>query len=414
MNKFEKYKQLKEQFDFVYKGIHLNRVLALSIWGLANKELRFSWKQYALALLSIDVRRLKFDASRQTILSTFGRYNRKDHLELYKTVLARLDGMASYNNTFEWGWRPAFHPMLAWKIFCYVKKQLAQSSLTMGEKAKLAVLCLHYCNVIEELRCIQLKGVEKFLCQCSVLDLENLLTQYMKLRGIPTYSLQEGVYFIFKTNPPLDAVQYENFETDHLLCWGQYSADEDLSYGISKERLLVAGYPKKVVLEPLKQNTRMRNCMVLLARDSYRHTNMALLDILASSSQYRFCLKLHPSCDYSWYSQYAEAHSMNIVAKGKTINECLNKQEYDFAIAVNTTAYYEAWMRGLPCLRFADGSFDLMSGLDDVFSSQKEFDKCMSYVMDTDIEKLQSHVDEMLRYVMGIGIDKYKEILCGK
>ena len=72
MNKFEKYKQLKEQFDFVYKGIHLNRVLALSIWGLANKELRFSWKQYALALLSIDVRRLKFDASRQTILSTFG------------------------------------------------------------------------------------------------------------------------------------------------------------------------------------------------------------------------------------------------------------------------------------------------------------------------------------------------------
>ena len=105
---------------------------------------------------------------------------------------------------------------------------------------------------------------------------------------------------------------------------------------------------------------------------------------------------------------------MNIVAKGKTINDCLNKQEYDFAIAVNTTAYYEAWMRGLPCLRFADGSFDLMSGLDDVFSSQKEFDKCMSYVMDTDIEKLQSHVDEMLRYVMGIGIDKYKEILCGK
>ena len=78
-----------------------------------------------------------------------------------------------------------------------------------------------------------------------MLDLENLLTQFFKLRNIPTYSLQEGVYFIFKKNPPLDSVQYENFETDNLLCWGQFSIDEDVSYGISPRKLRLAGYPKK-------------------------------------------------------------------------------------------------------------------------------------------------------------------------
>lgn len=413
MDRFEKYKQLKEQFDFVYKGIHLNRVLAVFIWGLANNTVTFSWKQYALAFLAIDVRKLKFDASTQSILSTFGRYNRKDHLELYKTVLERLNGQASYNNTLELGWRFAFHPLLACKILAYAKKHLVGSSLSLCQKLQLVVLCLHYCNVIDELKHINLRGVKKYLCQCSVLDLENLLTQYMKLKGIPTYSFQEGVYYIFKTNIPLDAVQYENFETDHLLCWGQYSADEDASYGISKNRLYVAGYPKKVTLHPLKENNSMKRCMVLLARDALRNANMSLLNVLSlAASKYEFCLKLHPSSDYDWYNNYVNRHGLAIVSKDKTINECLNTEDYDFAIAVNTTAYYEAWMRGLPCLRFWDESFDLTAGLDDVFSSIEDFEVRLVKFRDLEKSTLQKQVDEMLRYVMGVGIDNYKKILC--
>lgn len=413
MDRLEKYKQLKEQFDFVYKGIHLNRVLAVFIWGLANNTVTFSWKQYALAFLAIDVRKLKFDVSTQSILSTFGRYNRKDHLELYKTVLERLNGQASYNNTLELGWRFAFHPLLACKILAYAKKHLVGSSLSLCKKLQLAVLCLHYCNVIDELKHINLRGVKKYLCQCSVLDLENLLTQYMKLKGIPTYSFQEGVYYIFKTNIPLDAVQYENFETDHLLCWGQYSADEDASYGISKNRLYVAGYPKKVTLHPLKENNPMKMGMVLLARDALRNANMSLLNVLSlASSKYKFCLKLHPSSDFNWYEKYASAHGLAIVSKDKTINECLNTEDYDFAIAVNTTAYYEAWMRGLPCLRFWDESFDLTAGLDDVFSSIEDFEVRLVKFRDLEISTLQKQVDEMLQYVMGVGIDNYRKILC--
>lgn len=45
---------------------------------------------------------------------------------------------------------------------------------------------------------------------------------------------------------------------------------------------------------------------------------------------------------------------MDIIADELTVNDCLNKEAFDFAIAVNTTAYYEAYMRGLPCLRYLD------------------------------------------------------------
>ena len=415
MNNFEKYKQLKSQFDFVYKGIHLNRVLAIHLWRFANKQIKISWKTYALALLAVDVSKINLPSVNQTILSTFGRYpTRKDHLEIYQTVLNKLNGQASYNNTSEWSYKLSFHPQIILKVCDYIKRELSNSSFSWKEKLGLAVWCIHFCNTLEELQKINLSDVKKYLCQCSVLDLENLFTQYMKQQGIPTYSLQEGMYSIFKINPPMDAIQYENFETDHLLCWGQFSIDEDKSYGISENRLLLAGYPKNVILQALKTNNRYQKCMVLLARDSFRETNNSLLKILASlSSHYQFCLKLHPSCDYNYYSDFASLHQMSIIAKGKTINECLNKDEYDFCIAVNTTAYYESLMRGLPCFRFWDKSFDLTAGCNfDIFSTEKEFLDCITLLKTKSHIEYQIDIDAALKYAMGIGIDNYRNILC--
>lgn len=416
MNNFEKYKKLKSQFDFVYKGIHFNRVLALPLWQLANGTFRLSWKAHALAFLSIDVGKMQFPTGNQTILSTFGRYTgRRDHLEIYRTVLNKLGGQASYNDTTKWSYKLAFHLRIMAAVWRYVRKEMSESPLTFMEKIDLAVWCIHYCNTLEEIRKLDFSGVKKYLCQCSVLDLENLMTQYMKLQGMPTYSLQEGMYYIFKTNPPIDSVQYENFETDNLLCWGQFSIDEDHSYGIPAERLRLAGYPKDVELHALKSDNLFRRCMILLARDTFRETNNKLLGILSDfSSGYEFCLKLHPSCDYGYYEQYASSHNMSIVSKEKTINDSLDIEEYDFCIGVNTTAYYESLMRGLPCLRFWDGSFDLPAGCKyDVFTTKEDFTTCLGTLKNKSNAEYQTDINEVLRYAMGIGIDNYRKILCG-
>jgi len=414
MNSFEKYRQLKSQFDFTYKGVHLNRVLVLNLWSLANGQFKLSWKEHALALLTVDVSKINLPLGEQTILSTFGRYNRKDHLEIYQTVLNKLNGQASYNNTTEWTYKLTIHPRAIIKTYSYIKKKLSKSSLSLKDKLGLAVLCIHYCNTLEELQKINLSNVKKYLCQCSVLNLENLFTQFMKQRRIPTYSLQEGIYFIFKMNPPLDAIQYENFETDHLLCWGQFSIDEYSSYGISINRLLLAGYPKNIELQTLKDDNQYQKCMILLARDSFRETNNTLLKILSTlSSHYTFCLKLHPSCDYNYYSDFASLHQMSIIDKGKTINECLNKEEYDFCIAVNTTAYYESLMRGLPCLRFWDKTFDLTVGcIYDVFSTEKDFLESIKILKNKTHNEYQSEINKMLNYAIGIKCDNYRKILC--
>ena len=102
---------------------------------------------------------------------------------------------------------------------------------------------------------------------------------------------------------------------------------------------------------------------------------------------------------------------MSIVDKGKTVNECLNNKDFDFAITVNTTAYYEALMRGLPCLRFSDGTFELQHGYADVFETKDEFESQIKAIKELEYVDYQVLIEKELAYSMGIGIDNYQSIL---
>lgn len=414
MERYQKYLNLKSKFRYKYRGVKMDGVMSLKLWDYANfPELTdFSWRSNIKVFMAYQMTDIVFDKKKNTILTLFGAYNRKDHLALYNNVLNKLDGKASHNEVLKLGKKFALHPTMLIELFKYIRSNLSDM-LSLRTQWKLFVNTAFYCNTLHEIEKIELDGIKKFMCQCSVLDIEHMMTQYMQLHHIPTYSLEEGLYYIFKKNIPVDFIQYENFITDYLLSWGQYSVDEDASYGIPKERLLVAGYPKNVSLSTLKENNEYKKCMILLARDSMRQSNMRLLDLLSDfTSEYHFCIKLHPNSDHSFYSQYAKEHSMDIVSKELTVNDCLDKEVFDFAIAVNTTAYYEAYMRGLPCLRYLDEFFSLPKGCNDIFQTKKEFSSLMERIRATSMQDYQSEIDSILSYVMGVGIDNYKKILC--
>ena len=405
---FDNYVSLKGELNFVYKDIKLNRVIAGSIWAAANGK--NSWKQWirqaALFLRCYDLSSIVLD---KWLFSTYGLYNRKDHQELYYNVITKLGDNVRSTNALHWSQKFVLHPFTIYKALRFF---FSKSSLNFSSRIGLAAQATFYCNLIDELDKLDFSKVKKYLCMANMLNVENLITQYMKCKNIPTFSLSEGVYFVFKKKQPFDATQYENFETDHLLVYGQYSKDEFVGYGISPDRLVVAGYPKKVETKPMKKDNPYKKCMVLMCRHAYHHSNMALMSILSNyTSEYHICLKLHPGDDFDFYNKYVKEHNMDIIPKALTVNECLNNKDYDFAIAVNTTAYYEALMRGLPCLRFADGTFDIMHGYDDVFSDETSFESKLKSIAMLDSSEYQKEVDYTLRYAMGVGIDNYKAIL---
>ena len=67
---------------------------------------------------------------------------------------------------------------------------------------------------------------------------------YFSKKQIETYSLQHGVYFIYKKSKPIDMLLYKNFIAHKHLCWGDYTKKEFSSYGIKESQLLIAGYPR--------------------------------------------------------------------------------------------------------------------------------------------------------------------------
>lgn len=103
---------------------------------------------------------------------------------------------------------------------------------------------------------------------------------------------------------------------------------------------------------------------------------------------------------------------MEIIPLETTISQSLKRGLYDFCIAVNTTVYYESLMRGIPCLRYYDGSFDLMFGYEkDVFETSSDYERTIKNIKGHDIIEYQQIVNSVLKHSIGVGINNYSKIL---
>lgn len=416
MINIHKFYLIKEKLKIRYHGIDLSRVMIFEMANECdeNRQNSLSWTQLKGSVFhALNLSALEFGKN-NSILTTFGQQQRKDHKEVYDFVLKRLGTHASYNDLNHISTIKCIHPILIIKILiCALFSLRKENIISLKAKFRIAIKAIYYGNTILELEKLNLSGIDKYLCMYNATQMENLITQFMKLKGISTYSLCEGIYVVEEDNPNIDTVNYRNLETDHLITWGQYVVDEFRDWGIDETKMTVGGYPHDVTIKKFNKFNSFKRCLVLLARNTYHEQNVKLLNILSLVvSEYKFCIKCHPVSDISYYTEYAALHDMEIISKDKTVNECLNNEEFDFAIAVNTSAYYEALMRGVPCLRYCDGTFRLMYGYDDVFDCIEKFYEILHNIKTAVSEdKFQENIDEMLAYTMGIGIDNYKKIL---
>lgn len=413
MTKVEIFNQAREVFVFSYKSIKMNRVLAEDLFLLLNYNWKYGKGQIKGFFQRHEVETMQFDKTHQSVLATFGPYPRKDHANLYQQVMSRLDKRVASNNLMQMKRKYCFHLGTLIKVMTDAFPNINKiSGVSFFQKILLLANCTMYCNTIDVLDRMDFTGVKKYLCQCHVLDLENLMTQFFKNKGVPTYSLVEAVYMIFKNYQNDGVIAYENFETDHLLLWGQYSKDEYVAWGINEKNLEVAGYPKEVMVKSFKENPSMKRCMILLAGHAYVSTNLTLLEMLSKhTDEFEFYVKPHPAA-VEYYQEVTSKYGMKLIPSNETIENCLLQEKFDWCVAVNTTVYYEALLRGVPCFRYYDGSFDLLPGCEnDIFKNEKDLIRLIELYKKREIDVYQREVDEMLEYTMGLGIDKYKEII---
>lgn len=412
---FAKYKEIKSVLGFSYRGYDVSNIIATDLIAIVYGILPFRIKTLFKMFFKADLRSLeKYSSIKEAkVFLTFGLFNgRKDYYEILdyfrsSTGLSIYFDFAEVKNVF------SLSPN---NIVCAFKRVVLNKNikLPLHRKIHLAAILTYRLNSIKALETVDLTSYQKYVAFSSVHPEEAMITQYFQKRGIKTFSLQHGLYHLHRDLKPVDVIAYENFNTDYHFCWGEFTKSEFIEYGIPAERLLIGGYPRVIRKStPLKKAKENDKVLVFLARIQFDESNFSLLDILKiyqkNNPHVQFDFKLHPSLNCLKYRSMLDAFKGSVYGSEITITDLFTKDEYTMAIANNTSSYYEAYMYGIPCLRFQHSSFANGIGvLEDEFANLEEFKTRYSLLSGY---KDESKISNRLRYVCGYRVNNYAKFV---
>ncbi|MDC1539402.1 hypothetical protein N8480_01885 [Flavobacteriaceae bacterium] len=404
---------IENNFDFIiqqinsdYKGYNLQKILGIEVGLILLKGEKFSLKSLLKIFLSFSFKNLGSNCDSFFVL---GKHGRKDYKEIVDYVVAQLD--ESECRLFDFNKNPLKVNLSVSNIFNFLKTTIHLRGLSWSNKLLLASKICFYKNNIDALEAVEFS---KERCKNAVLfssvhPWEAMFLYYFSKKKIETYSLQHGVYFIYKKSKPIDMLLYKNFIAHKHLCWGDYTKKEFSSYGIKESQLLIAGYPRPT--NEININISEGNkCIVILGRKVLNQSNINLLNVLIdfvkNDKDYCFYLKLHPSLNSSDFDKYIDDENFFILNNEKTMSEVLSMDIYNYSICVYTTAYYEVFLKGLIAFRFHDDSSELSEGIqNDIFYDTLG----LRELFNSEVKK--ELVDEKLKYIIGYNINNYKKIL---
>ncbi|MFL9831929.1 hypothetical protein ABS764_13835 [Flavobacterium sp. ST-87] len=308
-------------------------------------------------------------------------------------------------------------------IFISIHTLINARQLKIDIKSKLYLasqLCFNL-NIEKDLRNELIKRRNRFtnhsyISLISSYGIENLLCQVINHNStIRTYSLSHGVSYInFKQQKPLDYINGFNISSQYVIVWGKSSKrDLNKNFDFPQEKILVGGNPKYPA-KKINLKIEFKNCIVLLPREIYDKSNLELLDLIAEykkNNSVKVSVKLHPSLNYQKYEGIANQLGFEICSKNNSLINELSSDKYDFAIAYNTTAYYEAMYFNLFCLRYDKNENELFDGLEDKFSTVSDLEYIIKQFKSIDTNIVDKQAIKLLEETLGMGINNYAEIL---
>ena len=411
---YDRYKKLKKALSIRYRGIDISRVLAIYLWEWSVAD-SINGSDENETEKALD---LSFMQGIEKTKIIYYDIDRKDHQATFHNICSYLDDdYMVIDIAFNIKHKPHKSVVNKYLSKFFVRIASIHYKFTKNEKEQLSYRVCFVLNSIDELYAMrkQLSHISHFVSYSAIHPWNSLLCQFFKRNNTKVFGLSHAIHFIYTQNIPIHCLNYENLDVDYSLTWGQYTKDEYQKYGVKAKEIFVAGYPKKIEVQQAKRTNELKKCLVLLSNSDYDKTNRKLLTLLLQyKDTFSYYLKLHPSNDYESYKAKAEEEQITIIDKDVQLTECFNNKEYDFAIAVNTTSYYEIMAAGIPCLRYKDGdTYQMTCGeKNDVFNTANEFIETIDWLKEQiENQTYNTIIDNTLHYVIGLGENNYKKLL---
>ena len=409
---YDGYRQIKEKFDYVYKGYNLKFLIPgyLGIDLSGDVHVRDLFKTFYRSTKTKDFRAMLSSLDDKGLITYL--IPRADYSDLAKETkknysdseIVCIDSLPDMK----------FSPI----GFTYCKHfwlaLFLVFSRSIGHNLKYKFLFVGYLinlfNQISVVEKVRHTGIKRYICFNSAYRDESLLTLYFRKRGIETISMQHGIFCNFTRSIPFDIINTENLIANKLLCWGQASIDNLVENGFDPSRLILTGNPKYKDVRIESVNQTFSKCLVLLGRELYIETNDKLLEVLQqynkqSGNKIIFYIKKHPFLDDSLHKQFASVNNkMIFIGKEHSTQEILRSDLVDFTIAVNTTAYYESLALSKVSFRWVEAENEDFVGMDDKFENIIEFESRLDEFKYKPASEIKEEMTNIIKYVFNPNI----------
>lgn len=184
-----------------------------------------------------------------------------------------------------------------------------------------------------------------FISQYDAHDTDNLISQYLKHKNIPTISLQHGHFHAsqyLSKNVYRIGTPFEGFVSDYFLVWGEYTKKEAISNGLNPKQIRCVGSLKTLPDIP-KDNFKRTNKFAVILNGRYGYEDNTLLltwaEELAKTYNFYYTIRPHPAMIDVYKNHTDNTRCLRISNQSESI--CELAKECDFVICGNSTVVSE-------------------------------------------------------------------------
>lgn len=185
-------------------------------------------------------------------------------------------------------------------------------------------------------------------------EYENILAQFSRINCIKTATLQHGhftsSYYIDDNTFGL-GIPFEGFVSDQFWVWGEYTLREAIHNHISKDAVIVTGYPKPIRKKLIPPNNNTIG--VILDGGNAVQINKHMIKIaveFALKHGFRLVLKPHPK-DTTDFQSICDVCAVESYINRNSLSEIVDKAQ--FFICNNSTAYIDLLCLGAKIYRYS-------------------------------------------------------------
>lgn len=188
--------------------------------------------------------------------------------------------------------------------------------------------------------------------------MESYAIEYARTVGVKSIVLQHGQFISWRADTFFDCgIEFRTFKSDYMICWNKYTYDEAIKFGISPDKLVIAGIWSYIgVKRVLCQQNNNGIFGVVIGHPSWEEENKVLIkaaNLLSSRYNLKYYLKLHPNYQPNVYDSLVNDRCIGLIKKGISMMEYANI--VDFSLVGSSSVFTELVFIGHGVFRYSSG-----------------------------------------------------------